>query len=78
MYASQAISERFGAFGAITDVYLPTEPGTDRVRGFCFVTFETQDQARAAAVSHTTRHPAPRPATRARVRGARQARLELS
>lgn len=38
----------FSQFGHITEVKIPIDRDTGRVRGFAFVTFETQEQAEAA------------------------------
>lgn len=38
----------FGAFGAVTDVFLPMERGTSRPRGFGFVTLSTRQAAEDA------------------------------
>lgn len=38
----------FSEFGQVTEVKIPIDRDTGRVRGFAFVTFETQEQAEAA------------------------------
>lgn len=40
--------EEFGKHGSVTDVFLPTERGTDRPRGFGFVTMSTRAEAEKA------------------------------
>jgi len=41
----QRLREEFGSFGTVTDVFLPVERGTNRPRGFGFVTLSTRDAA---------------------------------
>jgi FUS-interacting serine-arginine-rich protein 1 len=43
------IKEKFEKFGAIKDVYLPTDGQSGRPRGFGFVTFEDKRDAEDAA-----------------------------
>ncbi len=43
------LREVFGAYGTVTDVFLPMERGTSRPRGFGFVTFSTRAAAEDAA-----------------------------
>lgn len=42
------LREAFGAFGTVTDVFLPMERGTSRPRGFGFVTLATRGAAEDA------------------------------
>ena len=42
------IREKFGKYGVITDVFIPTDADR-RPRGFCFVTFEENRDAEDAA-----------------------------
>jgi nucleolin len=42
------LRDEFGQFGAVTDVFLPMERGTQRPRGFGFVTLATRDAAEKA------------------------------
>jgi len=42
------LHEAFGAFGAITEVFVPTDRMTGRPRGFAFVTFETAEEGQVA------------------------------
>ena len=42
------LREVFGAFGSVTDVFLPMERGTSRPRGFGFVTLATRAAAEEA------------------------------
>jgi len=42
------LREVFDKFGTITDAFVPKEKGSNRPRGFGFVTFSTRDQAMAA------------------------------
>jgi cold-inducible RNA-binding protein len=44
----QRLREEFGKFGSVTEVFLPTERGTNRPRGFGFVTLATRDAAEKA------------------------------
>jgi nucleolin len=44
----QRLREEFGQFGTVTDVFLPMERGTQRPRGFGFVTFSTREAAEKA------------------------------
>ena len=44
----QKLREEFSQFGTITDVFLPVERGTQRPRGFGFVTFATRADAESA------------------------------
>jgi nucleolin len=45
----QRLREEFGQFGApVTEIFLPTERGTNRPRGFGFVTLATRDAAEKA------------------------------
>ncbi len=43
------LREVFGAYGTVTDVFLPMERGTSRPRGFGFVSFSTRAAAEDAA-----------------------------
>ena len=42
------LREEFSQFGTVTEVFLPTERGTSRPRGFGFVTLSTRDAAEKA------------------------------
>ncbi|GAX27224.1 poly(U)-binding-splicing factor PUF60 [Fistulifera solaris] len=42
------LRQEFSAFGTVTDVFLPTERGTSRPRGFGFVTLATREAAEEA------------------------------
>uniref|UniRef100_A0A7S4AVL7 RRM domain-containing protein n=1 Tax=Pseudo-nitzschia australis TaxID=44445 RepID=A0A7S4AVL7_9STRA len=42
------LREEFSQFGTVTDVFLPVERGTNRPRGFGFVTLSTRDAAEKA------------------------------
>ena len=42
------LREEFSQFGTVTEVFLPTERGTQRPRGFGFVTLATRDAAEKA------------------------------
>jgi len=42
------LREFFGAHGKVKEVYLPTEAGTGRPRGFGFVEMPIEEEARAA------------------------------
>lgn len=42
------LREEFGKFGAVTEVFLPTERATQRPRGFGFVTLQTREAAENA------------------------------
>jgi cold-inducible RNA-binding protein len=44
----QRLRDEFGQFGAVTEVFLPTERDTNRPRGFGFVTLATRDAAEKA------------------------------
>jgi nucleolin len=44
----QRLKEEFSQFGSVTEVFLPTERGTQRPRGFGFVTLSTRDAAEKA------------------------------
>jgi nucleolin len=44
----QRLREEFSQFGTVTEVFLPTERGTNRPRGFGFVTLATRDAAEKA------------------------------
>eukprot|EP00531_Pseudo-nitzschia_arenysensis_P015161 CAMPEP_0116149502 /NCGR_PEP_ID=MMETSP0329-20121206/18993_1 /TAXON_ID=697910 /ORGANISM="Pseudo-nitzschia arenysensis, Strain B593" /LENGTH=358 /DNA_ID=CAMNT_0003645843 /DNA_START=121 /DNA_END=1197 /DNA_ORIENTATION=- len=44
----QRLRDEFSQFGTIDDVFLPTERGTNRPRGFGFVTFSTREAAEKA------------------------------
>jgi RNA recognition motif-containing protein len=44
----QRLREEFSQFGTVTDVFLPTERGTNRPRGFGFVTLATREAAEKA------------------------------
>ena len=44
----QKLREEFSQYGTITDVFLPVERGTQRPRGFGFVTFATRADAETA------------------------------
>lgn len=52
---SDEIKRVFGAFGEVTDVYLPLDYHTKRPRGFGFVQFQSADDAHSAckALDHT-------------------------
>jgi len=43
------LREAFGQFGNLTDVYIAMDRMSGRPRGFAFVTFSTEDEARNAA-----------------------------
>jgi len=43
-----ALREVFAAHGEVKEVYLPTEGGTGRTRGFGFVEMPIEEEARAA------------------------------
>jgi cold-inducible RNA-binding protein len=42
------LRETFGQFGTVTDVYIANDRETGRPRGFAFVTFSTDTEAKAA------------------------------
>lgn len=42
------IEQLFGQYGGVTDVYLPEDRETGRLRGFAFVTMESQEAMEAA------------------------------
>lgn len=42
------LRSEFGQYGTVTDVYLPVERGTQRPRGFGFVTMATREEAENA------------------------------
>jgi nucleolin len=44
----QKLRDEFGQYGTVTDVFLPTERGTNRPRGFGFVTIATREGAEKA------------------------------
>lgn len=44
----QRLREEFAQFGAVTEVFLPTERNTNRPRGFGFVTLATREAAEKA------------------------------
>jgi len=44
----QRLRDEFAQFGSVTDVFLPVERGTNRPRGFGFVTLSTRDAAEKA------------------------------
>merc|ERR1719156_317972 len=44
----QRLRDEFGQFGTVTDVFLPMERGTQRPRGFGFVTLSTREAAEKA------------------------------
>lgn len=44
----QRLRDEFSQFGTVTDVFLPVERGTNRPRGFGFVTLSTRDSAEKA------------------------------
>lgn len=44
----QRLRDEFGQFGTVTEVFLPTERGTNRPRGFGFVTLATREAAEKA------------------------------
>ncbi|HVU35324.1 MAG TPA: RNA-binding protein [Opitutaceae bacterium] len=43
------LREAFARFGTVTDVYVASDRMTGRPRGFAFVTFATDDEAKVAA-----------------------------
>ena len=43
------LRDAFGQFGSVTDVYVANDRMTGRPRGFAFVTFSTDAEAKAAA-----------------------------
>ena len=45
---AEAVQEYFSAFGAISDVAIPTDSYTKKPRGFAFVTFDAQSDAQKA------------------------------
>lgn len=44
----QRLRDEFAQFGTVTDIFLPVERGTNRPRGFGFVTLSTRDAAEKA------------------------------
>ena len=44
-----ALRDTFGQFGSVTDVYVANDRMTGRPRGFAFVTFSTEAEAKVAA-----------------------------
>lgn len=42
------IEEHFGQYGQVTDVHIPTDRDTGRVRGFAFVTMDSTEAMNAA------------------------------
>ena len=44
----EEIRKQFGEYGNISDVALIRDRVTNRLKGFCFITFETEEEAQKA------------------------------